>query len=62
MRFRIVRTLIEKEIRRHLANRGGLVMAALLLGMALLLSAYDNNSAVQSGAGFMPGVFHCYVE
>lgn len=62
MRYRIVRTLIEKEIRRHLANRGGLVMAALLLGMALLLSAYDNNTAVQSGAGLMPGVFHCYVD
>jgi ABC-2 family transporter len=62
MRYRIVRTLIEKEIRRHLANRGGLVMGVLLIGMALLLSAYGNNGAVQSGAGFMPGVFHCYVD
>lgn len=62
MRYRIVRTLIEKEIRRHMANRGGLVMAVLLLGMALLLSAYDHSGAVESGAGFMPGVFHCYVD
>ncbi len=37
-------------------------MAALLLGMALLLSAYDHNGAVQSNAGLMPGTLHCYID
>jgi ABC-2 family transporter protein len=62
MRFRIVRTLIEKEIRRHLANKGGLVMAALLLGMALLLSAFDRSAGVTASAGLMPGAYHCYFD
>jgi hypothetical protein len=38
MRWYILRTLLHKELLRHLAERGGLVLALLLVGMALLLS------------------------
>jgi len=38
MRWTILRTLLHKEILRHLANRGGIVLAVLLLGIALLLT------------------------
>jgi hypothetical protein len=38
MRWYILRALLHKEALRHVANRGGIVLAFLLLGMALLLS------------------------
>lgn len=62
MRWRILRTLLEKEVRRHVANRGGVVMILLLLGMALLLSAYGQGAGTRAGAGFVPGVYHCCID
>jgi hypothetical protein len=38
MRWYILRALLHKEALRHVANRGGIVLGFLLLGMALLLS------------------------
>src|SRR5262245_61953858 len=38
MRWHILRTLLHKEVLRHLANRGAIVLAILLQAIALLLS------------------------
>lgn len=60
MRWSILRTLLHKEVLRHLANRGGLVLIALLLVAAMLLSFFGNRSPGQSG--LLPGVQLCYVD
>jgi len=62
MHWRIIKTLIHKELLRHLANRGGIALAVLLLGMALLMLAYNRSAAVQSSAGYLRGVQHCYID
>jgi hypothetical protein len=38
MRWYILRTLLHKELLRHIADRGGLLLSLLLMAMALLLS------------------------
>ncbi|HEV3384159.1 MAG TPA: ABC transporter permease [Gemmata sp.] len=61
MRWYIIRALLVKEWQRHLANRGGITLALLLVATAVLLSAFapQGNSA---GAGVVGGVHHCYIE
>jgi hypothetical protein len=57
-RWKILKTLLHKEALRHLANRGGLAFALLLIACALLLSLFGS-----SGAGALtPGVRLCYVD
>jgi branched-subunit amino acid transport protein len=58
MRWRILRVLLYKEARRHLANRGGLALLLLLVVAALLLS-FGGDPA---GGGLAPGVRRCYVD
>lgn len=62
MRWHIIRTLVHKEALRHLANRGGIALAALLLVMALLMAVYNRSSSVQSSAGLIRSVYHCYID
>lgn len=70
MRWYILRTLLVKEVRRHLANRGGLALTALLIVAALLLSVFNPNAAGAAGQGGMVaetgglvgGVHHCFIE
>ena len=74
MRWYILRALLGKEIRRHLANRGGLAFAALLLVAALLLSVFNpagsasatpntgNPGMVAETGGLIGGVHHCFIE
>ena len=62
MRWHILRTLIYKEALRHAANRGGIALAVLLLGMALLLSVFDTSSDMLTGSGLIKGVHHCYID
>ncbi len=61
MRWYIIRALLVKEWQRHLANRGGITLALLLVATAVLLSAFAprGNSA---GTGAVGGVHHCYIE
>jgi hypothetical protein len=64
MRFYILRALFKKEVRRHLANRGGLALAGLLVVASLLLSIF-NPTQVEAGASggeLVGGVHHCLIE
>jgi hypothetical protein len=64
MRFHILRALVVKEVRRHVANRGGLALAGLLVAAAVLLSAFNPTQVDAGAAGgdLVGGVHHCYVE
>ena len=62
MRLHIIRALVDKEFRRHLANRGGLALAFLLIAAAVLLSVFNPGGTDASGVAMVGGVHHCYVE
>ena len=65
MRFHILRPLLLKEFRRHVANRGGIALAALLVVAALLLSVFNPTAADgggSAGGDLVGGVHHCYLE
>lgn len=62
MRLYIVRTLVDKEFRRHLANRGGIALALLLVAAAVLLSVFNPGGTDESGVAMVGGIHHCYVE
>ncbi|OAI53496.1 hypothetical protein AYO44_15950 [Planctomycetaceae bacterium SCGC AG-212-F19] len=57
MRWHILRTLLRKEILRHLANRGGIVLAVLLVGMAGMLSLFSKHGMPVGPMGAGPGRF-----
>jgi hypothetical protein len=60
MRWYILRTLLKKECRRHLANRGGLAMAGLLVVASLLLSTFGKANPQTGNLG--GGAQHCMVD
>jgi hypothetical protein len=60
MRWPVLRTLLHKELLRHRANRGGLVLMLLLFVFALLLSLFGG--AQGAGGGIGAGVSRCYVD
>jgi hypothetical protein len=60
MRRNILGTLLKKEIDRQLANRGGLVLAALLVVAALLMAFFGGDGA-QAGS-LLGGVDYCFVD
>jgi ABC-2 family transporter len=60
MRWYILRTLLHKELLRHRANRGGILLGALLVVAAMLLSFAGKRPG--SAAGLVGGVQHCYVD
>ncbi|MCU0705049.1 MAG: ABC transporter permease [Fimbriiglobus sp.] len=63
MRLYILRALLAKEVRRHLANRGGLALAGLLVVAALLLTIFKpTGGGGVSGGELIGGVPHCYIE
>src|SRR5207248_10455062 len=61
MRWYIIRALLAKEVQRHLANRGGIALALLLVAAAVLLSVFAPEEAA-GGTGMVGGVHHCFVE
>src|SRR5438874_234407 len=61
MRWYILRALVGKEVQRHLANRGGIALALLLVAAAVLLSVFSPEEAA-GGTGMVGGVHHCYIE
>jgi hypothetical protein len=61
MRWYIVRALLAKEWQRHLANRGGIALAILLVATAVLLSVFAPQGS-SAGTGVVGGVHHCFVE
>ncbi|MCS6850762.1 MAG: ABC transporter permease [Gemmataceae bacterium] len=60
MRWHILRTLLWKESRRNLANRGGVIFASLLIVAAMLLSFFGRENTPVSA--LLGGVQLCYVD
>lgn len=61
MRWYVLQALLAKEFQRHLANRGGIALALLLVAAAVLLSVFSPEEAA-GGTGLVGEVHHCYVE
>lgn len=61
MRWYILKALLVKEWQRHLANRGGIALAVLLVAAAVLLSVFAPPEAA-AGTGVVGGVHHCFIE
>ncbi|HVK19191.1 MAG TPA: ABC transporter permease [Fimbriiglobus sp.] len=64
MRLYILRALLVKEVHRHLANRGGIALALLLIVAAVMLSMFNPGSggADAGGGGLVGGVHRCVVQ
>lgn len=60
MRWHILRTLLGKEIRRQLANRGGIALALLLVVAAALLAFFSRDDGQTSS--LIGGVECCFVD
>lgn len=60
MRWYIVRTLLLKDILRHLAERGAIFLMFLLIAAMLLLTLFGNDEA--NGGPLLGGVRECYVD
>jgi ABC-2 type transporter len=61
MRWRILKTLLHKEALRHATNRGGLVLAGLLVTASLLLAALNPAAGEDKSAPLVGGIHHCIV-
>jgi ABC-2 family transporter protein len=62
MRWYILKALLVKEWQRHLANRGGIALALLLVVAAVLLSMFAPGESTAAGSGMVGAVRHCYIE
>ncbi|MCE9531087.1 MAG: ABC transporter permease [Planctomycetes bacterium] len=60
MRWYILKTLLYKEALRHATNRGGLMLAALLVTASLVLSVM--NPVGEKNSQFIGGVHHCLLN
>jgi hypothetical protein len=60
IRYQVLRTLLYKEGLSHLANRGGIALALLLVVAALLVALFGNNHS-QPG-NLAGGVQRCFVD
>jgi hypothetical protein len=60
MRWYIIRTLLHKEILRQLANRGGIVLALLLVVAATLMACFHQEGR-QPGA-VLGGLEQCFID
>jgi hypothetical protein len=63
MRWYIIKALLVKEWQRHLANRGGIALALLLVAAAVLLSVFaPAGESSTAGTEALGGVRHCFIE
>jgi hypothetical protein len=64
MRLYILRALLVKEVHRHLANRGGIALALLLIVAAVMLSVFNPGAGggEAGGGGLVGGVHRCIVH
>jgi hypothetical protein len=62
IRWFILRALLEKEIDRHLANRGGLVLAGLLIVVALMSSVFGKQTSGVESGNLSNSVHNCFVD
>src|SRR5947209_6813891 len=64
MRLYVLRALLMKEVHRHVANRGGLALAFLLVVAALLLSVFNPGVGAggTGGGSLVGGVHRCMIE
>jgi hypothetical protein len=62
MRWYILKALLVKEWQRHLANRGGIALALLLITGSVLLSVFAPGEATAAGTAAVGGVRHCFIE
>jgi len=64
MRLPILRALLVKEARRHVANRGGIALCLLLMVAALLLSVFNPGAGAggTGGGALIDGVHRCLVQ
>ncbi len=62
MRWYILKALLVKEWQRHLANRGGVALAFLLVAAAVLLSLFAPSASSDAGTDAVGGVRHCFIE
>jgi len=60
MRWHILKTLWYKELLRHGANRGGIVLVVLLMAASLLLSFFGGPT--ESGENIIGSVKLCYID
>lgn len=61
MRWYIIRTLLLKELLRHVAERGAIFLALLLIGAAMLISLFGKEET--QGAALMgAGIKRCYID
>lgn len=60
MRWYIIRTLLHKDLLRHLADRGSLMLAMLLVVAAMLLSFFGQTGSPTEN--ILGGVQKCYVD
>jgi hypothetical protein len=64
MRLYILRALLVKEVHRHLANRGGIALALLLIVAAVMLSMFNPGTGGGDigGGGLVDGVHRCIIH
>jgi hypothetical protein len=62
LRGYIIKALLKKEFARHMANRGGVALALLLVASAVLLSVFAPQEAAAAGTQMVGGVHHCYID
>lgn len=60
MRWHIIRTLLLKELLLHLADRGAIFLALLLLGASLIITLFGKEDV--QGVALIGGVKACYVD
>jgi hypothetical protein len=60
MRWRILKILLVKEVQRHAAQRGGIVLALLLVAASLLMTLFHADGS--AGTPMLGGVERCYID